>query len=533
MTDSGSGVVSLNEYTGVLRRWFRSIVGVVALGAVAGTLLLVIQPSRYTTEALVQIRPIVSQSDDPNLDTSRQIEPATEVAVANSQRVAEWALALRMAADQQVADDASEVDFTSTEIAETASTLAVDADEVRSAMERLSVRAISDSQILAFSAEASDAEAAQVLAQSSAVAYLEFRNQAATAGTVDSRDRLAAREDELVAELDDLAAVLRLGGTDGSLAYVDIAKRQELTVIGTKFANLESLTVDPGVVLTDARLPTSPDGLPLLAGPITGAALGLVAALTAVFLLDRTDDRLRSGRVELSALGVPMLGSAPVSRVASGSGARSGVGVGSRLYPVNTSGGDAYRRLHSTLLFNLDSENKTVVLVAGVKNAPAATSVAANVAATAARAGRRTLIIGADLRNAKLGGYLGCSDGDPGLSDVIIDGQRLGESIHEIEGLDNLFFLGAGTRLDQPANVLQSTAFARLMAAVQADFDLVVVEAPPILRVADAVDAVGLCDGAIVVAEQGSDSRQAIAESVEQLRNIGSDIVGVVVAEGS
>jgi capsular exopolysaccharide synthesis family protein len=529
MTDSGSGVVSLNEYTAVLRRWFRLIVGVVALGAIAGTLLLAVQPSRYTTEALVQIRPIVSQSDDPNLDTSRQIEPATEVAVANSQRVAEWALALRMAAEQQASADTSEVDFTTPEIAELASTMSVDVDEVRSAMTRLSIRAISDSQILAFRAEAADAEAAQALAQSSAVAYLEFRNQAATAGTADSRDRLAAREEELVAELDDLAASLRFGGDNESLTYADIAKRQELTVIGTKFANLEALTVDPGVVLTDARLPASSDGLPILAGPIMGAALALVAALTAVFLLDRTDDRLRSGRVELSALGVPMLGSAPVGRVASG----PGVGADSKLYPVNTSGGDAYRRLHGTLLFNLDSESKSVVLVAGVKNAPAATSVAANVAATAARAGRRTLIIGADLRNAKLGSHLGRSEAEPGLSDVIIDGHRLGGSIHEIEGLDQLSFLGAGTRLDQPADVLQSAAFARLMAAVQADFDLVVVEAPPILRVADAVDAVGLCDGAIVVAERGSDSRQAIAESVEQLRSIGSDIVGVVVAEGS
>ncbi len=528
MTDSGDGVVSLNEYTGVIRRWFRTIVGVVFIGAIAGTLLLVSQPTRYSAEALVQIRPIVSQSDDPNLDTSRQIEPATEVAIATSQRVAEWAMALRMVADTSITE------LTSSEVAEAASTMVVDAKEVRASMGRLSVRTLSDSQILAFTAEASDALQAQTLAQSSAVAYLEFRNQAATAGNIDSRNRLVTREDELLAELEDLAALIGLAGDDRGqiqvLAYADISKRQELTVIGTKFANLESLTVDPGVVLTDAKLPSSPEGIPLLAGPIMGAALGLVVALTAVFLLDRNDDRLRSGRIELGALGVPMLGSAPFGLVSSRTG--SVASPGTALHPVDSPASDAYRRLHSTLLFNLNNEDKSVVLVAGVRNAPAATSVAANLGATAARAGRRTLLVGCDLRNAKLGSHLGRVGMFPGLSDVILEGRSLSESIHEVNGIDNLSFLGAGTRLERPADVLQSEALARLMAAVQADFDLVVVEAPPVLGVADAVDTAGLCHGAIVVAERGSDSRQAIADSVDQLRNVGSDIVGVVVANG-
>ena len=336
----------------------------------------------------------------------------------------------------------------------------------------------------------------------------------------------------LVAELDDLASLIGAAGDDQAqilaLAYADISKRQELTVIGTKFANLESLTVHPGVVLTDAVVPKAAQSLPLFAGPATGAALGLVAALTAVFLLDRNDDRLRSGRVELSALGVPMLGTAPVGRNQS----RKSEANSSKLYPVDTRGSDAYRRLHRTLLFNLDSEDKSVVLVAGVRKASAGTSVAANIGATAARAGRRTLVIGADLRNSNLGRHVGLPDVTQGLSDVILDGYSLEQAIRKVDAVDNLSLLSAGTRLDHPADVLQSEAFARLMTAVQADFELVIVEAPPILRVADAVDAAGLCHGSIVVAERGSDSRQAIAESVEQLRGVGSDIVGVVVAEG-
>lgn len=526
MADSGSSVVSVNEYTGVLVRWIRVILGVVTLGAVAGGMLMFAQSEQYVTTATVQIRPIVSQSDDPNLDTGRQIDTATEVAIAQSQRVAERALALRSAAEQLGVDD-----LTAPDVVDAASTTVVDAEEARQALELLTVKTVSDSHILAFTATTANATKAQTLAQSTALAYLDFRFNEATAGTIDSRDRLVEREAQLVAELDDLASLIGAAGDDEAevraLAYADISKRQELTAIGSKFANLQALTVDPGVVLTDAAVPTSAEGLPVIAGPITGALLALIAALTAVFLLDRNDDRLRSGRVELTALGVPMLGTAPVVGAKRGSGSKA-----TRLFPVNTSAGDAYRRLHGTLLFNLDSDDKTVVLVAGVKKASAASTVAANVGATAARAGRRTLVVGADLRNDQLGKHLGMPETTHGLSDVILDGQSLAGSIRQVEDIDNLSLLSAGTKLDRPADVLQSEAFGRLMAAVRADYDLVIVEAPPVLKVADAVDAAGFCDGSIVVAERGSDSRQAIADSVEQLRNVGSDIVGVVVADG-
>lgn len=526
MADSGSSVVSVNEYTGVLIRWIRVIVGVAALGAIAGALLSQVQGSRYATEAVVQIRPSVTQTDDPDLDTNRQIDPETELAIARSQRVAERALALRTAAAQL-----GVADLSNPEVAEVASTAPVAGEDARSALEDLTVTTVSDSHILTFRASSTSADDAWALAQSSAISYLDFRREAATSATTDSRQRLTEREAQIVAELDDLAALIGAAGDDQAeiraLAYADISKTQELTVIGAKYANLESLTVDPGVVLTDAVVPTTPEGLPRYAGTVTGALLGLVAVLTAVFLLDRNDDRLRSGRVELSALGVPMLGTAPVIR--SRSSSRNG---SSKLFPVDTGGGDAYRRLHGTLLFNLDSEDKTVVLVAGVKKASAASTVAANIGATAARAGRRTLIVGADLRNDQLGHHLGMSTDALGLSDVILDGCSLAESIRAVDEVDNLGLLSAGTRLENPTEVLQSEAFGRLMSAVQADYDLVIVEAPPVLKVADAVDAAGFCDGSIVVAERGSDSRQAIADSVDQLRSVGSDIVGVVVADG-
>ncbi len=526
MTDGGTSVVPVNEYIGVVTRWIRVILTVVVAGAVLGAILLALRPGLYVSESFVQVRPIVVRNDDPNLDVTRQIDTETEVAVARSERVAERAQLLRDAAGVLGTDD-----FGSAEVAEQATLLPIDTDLVQAGMDDVAVRIAGDTSIIVFTASTDDADEAQALAQSTAVAYLQFRQESVSAGNEESRARLEAREEQLVAELDDLADLIGDVAEDASevraLAYADVAKVQELNVIGTSYANLAALTVDPGIVLTDATVPTAPEGLPFLAGPITGGLLGLVVALTAAFLADRSDDRLRHGRAELGALGVPMLGAAPVAR--SGDNASTGA---SRLYPLNTSGGDAYRRLQGSLVFNLDSENKSTVLVAGVKKAHPATSVAANVGATAARAGRRTLLVGADLRNAQLAKHLGLDPEVPGLSDVILDGESLATSIQTVEGEENLSLLSAGTNLEHPAGVLQSESFARLIAAVTADYDLVVIEAPPVLKVADAVDIAALCDGTVVVADRRSDARQAIADSVDQLRNVGSDVVGVVVADG-
>ena len=201
MTDGGSSVVSITEYTGVLRRWQRVILLVTIVGAVLGTVLLFGRSGEYRAQAVVQVRPIVSQSDDPNLDTSRQINAETEEAIAGSQRVAERALALRSAAEELSTPDARPAELGSAEVMEAAILVTVDSDQARQAADRLTVTVLSGSQILSFEAVGAEPEAARALAQSSAVAYLEFRRDQATAGNGDSRERLLAREAELLAEL--------------------------------------------------------------------------------------------------------------------------------------------------------------------------------------------------------------------------------------------------------------------------------------------------------------------------------------------
>jgi len=529
MSDGGRSVVAVGDYTKIMKKYAKVVVLFVVVGAVLGVVLIGLQTARYTSSSTVQVTPIVTRSDDPNLDTGRQVDTETELLVAGSQRVAERAWALRTAAQ-----DFGNPVYGSDQLKDAADSVVIDIDAVVADLEYLEVTLHHDSQAIMFVATHRDAAKAQAIAQSSAVAYLEHRAKDTTENASGLRQRLEARVEQIESELTELSESIRSFETeDGTvedpasvraLEYLDTAPRKELEVIAQQLANLEALNINPGLILNDAQLPEESTGLPFLLGPVTGGLLGLAAALVLAFYAAGSDDSLRPERAELSALGAPMLGSAPYRS------ARSKAAT--RFYAHNTAGADAYRRLHGTVQFNLATSDKSMVVVSGVNNATAATTVAVNVAAVAAFSGQRTLLIGADLRNAHLGAYTGIGAFE-GLSDVVLDGVELNRAVTHVDAVPNLWVLGAGTRRDRPFDVFQRSSFGRLMSAVGADYDLVVIEAPPLLAVADTVDIASYSDGVILVAEGKTDSRTQVSEALSQLRDVGADVIGVVIAESA
>src|SRR5680860_376871 len=101
----GESVVEVAEYSGALRRWWLVILGCALVGAALGALLFRFQATQYVSSAQVEVRPLVIQGDDPDLDADRQVNTTTERSIASSQRVAERALALLAAAESVAGED--------------------------------------------------------------------------------------------------------------------------------------------------------------------------------------------------------------------------------------------------------------------------------------------------------------------------------------------------------------------------------------------------------------------------------------------
>ncbi len=516
----GDSVVDVSEYSAALRRWWYLVAVAALVGAVVGAAAIQLQSGAYVSQARVEVRPLVIQGDDPNLDINRQVDISTERVIANSQRVAERALALL-----EVAGDLGRLDDPEVEAA--AEEVEIDPELARAVTEDVDVSIPNDTQILVFTASAENASEAQQLAQSMAHAYLDFRQEEGLASTEAARTQLLEREAALLAELDELAAASAAASNEAerqALSYQDISKREELAGIGTRLASVSAISVNVGEVLDDADLPSGRSGLPTLVGPIGGLMLGAFAGIAAAFLLDRADDRFRNTAGELASMGLRPLGTVPLR------GGWSSLGPGATLVESHGDAGEAYRRVQGSLLFALDESDKSMVLVAGTNNPQTSTAVAANLAAAAARAGRRTLIIGADLRHPRLHARFGLTN-DQGLSDVLSGACSFNAALQSLPELPNLSVLSAGTPVEQPARVLQSVGLGRLVAHVRDTYDLVVFEAPPVLQVADSVDLARLSEGALLVVEPGRSDRTDVADAVEQLRRVGAELVGTVVVE--
>lgn len=522
---TASSVVPVSEYTAALKKWWLPIAVCAVAGAVLGAVLLSLQGGQYEAEARVEVRPLVIAGDDPNLDITRQVNTTNERAIASSQRVAERALALLDAAEAMGIDDLDDP-----AVIEASEPIVIPLDEVDAAVTKSEVTVPSDSQILVFTATSGSAERSADLANALARAYLAFREESGIATTEDSRNQLLSREAALIAELDEIGAEIGAAGDNEvrarTLSYRELSKIQELQGIGAKLANINAISVDPGVVLDDAVVPESVSGLPGPVGLVSGLLLGLLAGVAGAYWLDRRDDRFRNPSVELSSMGMRILGDVPVGGGLFRKEADEGLAA------INSESAEAYRRVQGSLLFNLDQADKSVILVAGTNNPQSATTVAANLAVAAAQAGRRTLLVGADLRRPTLHERFHLPN-DSGLSDVLSGRAHLAGSLQAVPNVKNLRLLSSGSPVDQPALLLQGEGLGRLVDAVQDDYDLVVFEAPPVEQVADAIDLARLCESAVLVIEPRRATRGGVIESIEQLRRVGADVLGTVIAQST
>jgi tyrosine-protein kinase Etk/Wzc len=187
---------------------------------------------------------------------------------------------------------------------------------------------------------------------------------------------------------------------------------------------------------------------------------------------------------------------------------------------------ESLRSFRSALLFAMPHLRNNIVMFAGPTRGLGKTFVSVNFAAVMAASGKRVLLIDADFRSGQLHRYFGVNR-DQGLSKAINDSVPLGDIIHH-DVLENLDFIPTGPLPPNRTDFLLTVNFNTVLDTVSANYDLVLIDAAPLLQAADAL-IVGDRAGAIFLLARARVTTDAeIAESVKRLNHAGLSPQGVL-----
>jgi len=191
--------------------------------------------------------------------------------------------------------------------------------------------------------------------------------------------------------------------------------------------------------------------------------------------------------------------------------------------------GESIRTLRNSILLASFDRRYRSLLVTSAAPGEGKTTTAANLAAAHAEQGNRTLLIDGDLRRPSVHRNFNLSSA-VGLSNALLGEIPWRDAVIEAQGIPGLHILPAGPP-SRKASDLVGRGLVELLAEASADFDLVLLDAPPLLGFAEPLQMATAVDGVIVVARAGQTTRKAVATVLATLNRLRAKVVGVVLNE--
>jgi polysaccharide biosynthesis transport protein len=334
-----------------------------------------------------------------------------------------------------------------------------------------------------------------------------------------------------------------------------------LTLLKTKHQEAlikESEGIEEVTFVRPAAEPAAPVGSETLNTLFIGALLGLMLGLVVAFVQETLDTSIGTIEDVESYLEVPVLGIVPhidpretMQRLLE---RRPGL---AKMDPdvlqshallithfdPKSPVAEAYRTLRTNIQFQRMERGGKVLVVTSPTLQEGKTTTIVNLALTMAQNGQRTLLVGGNMRRPSIYRFFGI-EREPGLSDILVGnaqwrdcvrgvadilmGRFEMEDIMASPGLDNLNIIEAGPIPANPSELLSSPAMGEFLRAVSAEYDIVLIDTPPTLPVADSAIVAGQADGVLLVYQAGKVGRLVLKRAKAHLEAARAKVWGVV-----
>jgi capsular exopolysaccharide synthesis family protein len=258
--------------------------------------------------------------------------------------------------------------------------------------------------------------------------------------------------------------------------------------------------------------------------------LGLLAGLGLSYVAELQDKSFRTPDEIRRRLGLPVVGYIPMLRVESATAEEQASALDPSLYAYHRAKSreaEAYRGVRTALLFSARRDGVRIIQVTSPEMADGKTTLVANLAISLAQSGKRVLLIDADFRRPRIHKMFGLS-ADRGLATVIA-GEGDVSAVVQPSGVEGLAVLPCGPIPPNPAELLTSPRFQEALKALDAQYDFVLVDTPPLLAVTDPSSVVPCVDGVLVVIRFSRHARPKAERARDMLAALGARVLGVIV----
>ena len=254
------------------------------------------------------------------------------------------------------------------------------------------------------------------------------------------------------------------------------------------------------------------------------ASLAFLLSLGAAFLWERLDDRIKTPEDMEVATGLAMIGL--VAQMPGDRARKAFYRLASLLYPRSPAA-EAFRTIRTNIEFaGLDRGLRTIVITSSLP-AEGKTVVASNLAVAFAQAGRRTVLVDADLRRPGVNTIFGLPN-EHGLTDLVrSDDVQITDVAQQTEA-PNLTVITSGMIPANPAELLGSKRMEAIVERMKGYADIVIFDTPPVTVVTDAALMAAKADATIMVIQSHRASRRVVAQGLEALTKVNARIVGAV-----
>lgn len=285
--------------------------------------------------------------------------------------------------------------------------------------------------------------------------------------------------------------------------------------------NATASSTSNNISLVDrAEVPGFASSPKLFFNMLVAMLLGTVIAGVVVYLRELLDDTIRSPADVEQKLGLPLLGLIPVSdeEIVAGQALENNSGVG-----------EAYHSLVTNLRYATPHGLPRSMIVTSANAGEGKTTTSHAIANDLARLGKRVLLIDADLRRPTLHRLLPVAT-QPGLTDALIGQSRLTDLIVP-SPIENLSYLTALPLPPEPSLLLGGEGMAELVREAEASFDVVVIDCPPLLGLADTVLISALVEGVVFIVNASEYQRGAVKTAIRRLKLVHAKLLGVALTK--